>query len=223
MPLSGAAATALDNPIIPTSYFGWLDIDGDPVRATTHLTDVTFAGTGDADLDGFTFESISHEFVKISDTRFGDDGEATLTITLSGLVSIDTDLLNDLGDRALYAGRTVRIWRGIYNESFTTLVGVGDYFWGMMTAIKIVGSPTSQVIEVTAKNMLAVISEPSNRSYMIQSMFDAGDLSAEAAIALANGVTGDPRTANTPVGGGGGGSGSWGSGKRGSWPGLDRY
>ena len=56
-----------------------------------------------------------------------------------------------------------------------------------MTALKHSGSAEGQQLSVTIESYLAVFSVASNRTYLDQERYDSGDLSAQAAIAIANG------------------------------------
>lgn len=204
MPLTGAAATALDNDVIRPAWFGFLDLNGDPVRATTWRESVAFSATGDSDLDGNTFLAIDHELVSVGDIHQGESGSHTMRISLSGLITEDTGLLNTIGNRTNWAGRVARIWLGVYDESGSALGAVAPYYTGYMTEIRLVASADEQRIVIDVENYLAAFSQASNRSYLDQAYYDSGDLSAQAAIDIANGVSGNPLTNNTPVGGGGG-------------------
>lgn len=184
------ATEALGAQVVRPAFICWLDIIGDPVRATTWPADITFAGTGDADLDGFTFYAIDPTVTSISPVKHQDGGSETVTASLSGLILPDTDLLNIIGDEGNWLGRDARLWTALYNESNVQQGAVWNYHTGKMTALRIVGSAEKQLIEVSIETYLAAIAPPSNRTYLDQKHFDSGDDSAAASIAIANGVSG---------------------------------
>jgi hypothetical protein len=194
-----AAAAALGASYVRPLFFCYLDIVGDPLRASTASQSLIFSGTGDPDLDGQTFDGIDPTFVDISGVRQKDGGSDTVTAKLSGIVALDAPLLNIVGDKANWQGRTARLWRMIRDENGQQRGAIQHYFTGWMTALTIGGAPENQAIQVSIESYLAAFSAPSNRSYLDQDSFDPGDLSARAAIAIANGTSGSPLTNNTPM------------------------
>lgn len=205
------AANALDAQIIRPVFFAYLDVVGDPLRACTAGNSLSFSGTGDTDLDGFTFDGINPEFVDIGQVRMKDGGSDAVVAKLSGIVGLDTDLLNLLGNPANWQGRTARLWRLIRDEFGTQQGAIQPYYTGYMVSLGIGGSPEGQTIEVAIESYLVAFSQASNRSYLDQDTYDPGDLSAKATIAIVNGVSGasiisnTPVSTNTGVGSGGGG------------------
>ena len=100
------------------------------------------------------------------------------------------------------------VWRDYVDPSQRG--AIQHYYTGYMVALKIGGSPASQTIEVSIETYLAAFAQASNRSYLDQELFDPGDLSARAAVAIANGVSGNPLVSNTPTPGNGAGAGGGG-------------
>lgn len=209
---NSAALTALGQSVIHPVWVAFLDITGDPVRVTTAPYAKTFSSTGDSDLDGFTFDALSHELVAVSPVQHKDTGSETVTATLSGLIGVDTALMNAIGDKSKWQGRVARLWMGLLDTNLSW-IDVWPYYTGYMAVPKISGSVESQVITLEIESYLASLSEASNRTYLDQKEFDSGDLSAEAAIAIANGTSGSglsPAVAGTTndagMGGFGGGA-----------------
>lgn len=195
-------AAALDEQVIKPVFFAWLDIDGDPVRANTSGRDITPTGTGDADLDDFTFLGISGDLVTISPVRFRPGGSESVTAELSGIPGIDDDTLDLLADRANWQGRDARLWRIVRNAANVQQGGYHAYYTGKMVALSHGGSPSQGLrLSVTIEGYLSVFSEASNRTYLDQARYDAGDESARAAIAIANGNYGNARTVASSSGG----------------------
>lgn len=206
--MDAAAADALQAEHIRPVFFAYLDILGDPVRANTSGHSITFGQLGIEDLDGQTFDGIDPRVVDISPVRQKEGGSETVTARLSGLVGLDTELLNILGDPANWQGRTARLWRTIRNSAGQQQGGVQHYYTGYMLALTIGGAPDNQTISIKIESYLAAFSQASNRTYLDPASFDPGDLSAQATIAIANGISGNPLIANTPVQSGSGGGGS---------------
>lgn len=198
------ASAALDQQVIRPAFLAFLDVVGDPLRACTAGKSLAFSGTSDPDLDGYTFDGVDAQFVDISPVRMKDGGSDAVTAKLSGIVGLDTDMLNLLGNSANWQGRTARLWRIIRDEHGTQQGAIQPYYTGYMVALSIGGSPEGQTIEVTIESYLVAFSQASNRGYLDQEAFDPGDLSAKATIAIANGTSGNPLTGNTPVSTGGG-------------------
>ena len=194
------ASAALDGQVIRPVFFCYLDILGDPLRACTAGRSLKLDGTGDEDLDGFVFDGIDPTVVEIGPVRAKDGGSDAVTAKLSGLVTLDNELLNLVGDPANWQGRTARLWRMIRDEDGAQRGAIQHYYTGWLTALNINLDPAAgQTISLTIEAYLAAYSQASNRSYMDQELFDAGDLSPRAAMAIANGNSGSPLTGNTAV------------------------
>lgn len=195
-----AGTAALGRQVIRPVFFAFLDILGDPLRACTAGRSFEIAGTGDPDLDGFVYDGIDPTVVDIGPVRAKDGGSDAVTAKLSGLVTLDNELLNIIGNPANWQSRTARLWRMIRDEDGVQRGAIQHYYTGWMTALSIVGDPDQgQTISVTIESYLAAYSAASNRTYQDQELFDPGDLSARATIAIANGNSGSPLTANTPT------------------------
>lgn len=181
------AVTALQAEVIKPVFFAFLDIDGDPVRCNTSGADITPSGTGDPDLDNDLFSGISADFTDISAVRYAEGGSESVTATLSGITGLDDDVLAAIEDRSNWQGRYARLWRVIRNAANVQQGGFHAYYTGKMVAMEVSGSASEQKITVTIEGYRSDLADPSNRSYLDQESFDPGDLSARAAIAIANG------------------------------------
>jgi hypothetical protein len=185
--LDSGSAAAVAGSFAP-AWFIWLDVLTDPVRVTNFGSNVTFASTGDSDLDGNTFTAFGGQFLEIGDVVNSDSGSDTLTITLSGIVTLDTTLLNALGNIADWQGRTCRVWFQVYDPTGTTAQGaIVPHYTGYMSAVSIMPGALSQTIQLSVENYLAAFNQASNRNYLNQSFYDAADTSAAATITAANG------------------------------------
>lgn len=205
------AIAALQADIIKPVFFAFLDIDGGAVRCNTSGADVTPSGTGDTDLDTHAFTGINAAFIDIGEVAYRQGGSESVVATLSGIPELDAVSLALLADPTNWRGRDARLWRVIRNAANVQQGGFHAYYTGRMTNLSHSAGDDGQTISVTIESYLAVFSEASNRTYLSQDQYDAGDLSARAAIAIANGnytgaVTGSTYTG---IGGSYGGGYMW--------------
>lgn len=189
MPTFDAAGVAeLAKPLIRPFYVAWLDITGDVVRATTAPVSLTFSGTGDVDLDGETFSAVDHTLIDVSEVVHKEGGSETVTVTLSGMLGIDSTLLNQIGTKSNWQGRTARLWLGFVTEH-GAVVSIASYYTGYMMTPRISGSPEMQTIALEIEGYLASMSEASGRTYLDQSYYDSADTSAASTVSNANGTS----------------------------------
>lgn len=190
---------ALEAPILYWRALIWADFVGDPLRATSGLYDRTISASGDAELDG-TYDSYIHNLIEVGAVKHNETGSDTVTVTMSGLL-LNADLLNMIGDRTNWQGRSARLWFYCADEDETQVGSITPYYTGYMNDVVISGSPEEQRITLTIENYLATLSGAPNQTYMMQNIFDAGDLSANATLGAANGLG-----SGSGVSGGGGAS-----------------
>ncbi len=181
------AAAALAARVRKPVNFCFLDIAGDAIRVTDAPYSFTFAGTGDEDLDGFTFSAVDPRVVAIGNVRAKEGGSDTLSLTLSGLAGVDDELMTQIGRKANWAGRDARLWKAMLDPTnFQRIGAIWSYHTGYMSVPKVTGDSTQQTITLDVETYLGFFTQASNRTYLDQQSFDAGDLSAELAIAIAN-------------------------------------
>ena len=215
----------LEGSILNWRMLVYADVDGDVLRATSGLYNKTITGSGDFELDG-TYESYDNNLIEVSAVRHNESGSDTVAISLSGLLinlafvqerddsliydRFDelvqqrvNDFLNVIGDRSRWQGRTARLWFYCVDENETQVGSIIPYYTGYMNDVVITGSPEEQKVTLTIENYLATLAGAQNKTYLMQSMFDAGDLSANASISAANGI-GMGAGYSGGVGGGGG-------------------
>lgn len=171
------------------AWLAWLDIVGDPVRATTAPRSLTFGSVGDPDLNGQTFDAVDPTMVSVTDVRNAEGGSETISFTLSGIVGPDTALLNILGDPSQWRGRTARLWAVIYDEAGTQQGAIWPIYTGRMSAMQIIGDPSQQTVKLDVESYLAALKQASNRTYLDQASFDPNDNTAALKIGVANGNT----------------------------------
>lgn len=203
------AAAALEQQVIRPVWLGFLDFLTEPVRVNTSGASITFSGTGNPDLDGNTFDGISADVIDIGEVSTGESGTESVTATLSGITGLDDEMLAEINDASNWQGRTCQLWRIIRDAANVQQGGVQHYYTGYMTDLEVNAAPDGQSITVTIEGYVSAFSAPSYRSYLDQSRYDPDDQSARAAIAIANGTSGNSITSNTPVGGGAGGGGGF--------------
>lgn len=183
------AGTQLTKATFQVAWLAWLDFDGDPVRACTAPRTIIFGtGTGDSDLDGQTFTSVDPTMVSVTDVKNAEGGADTVSFTMSGITGPDTDLLNMIGNPALWRGRTARLWALIYDETGVQKGAAWAVYTGRMSAVQIVGDPSGQTVKVDVESYLASFKKASGRTYLDQASFDATDTTAKLKIGLANGA-----------------------------------
>lgn len=189
--MDSTAKTAAAGSAFAAAYFIFLDIVGDPLRFTTFGVDTVVSASGDSELDG-TYPAFGGQLIDIGDVSNSDSGSEAMTITLSGIVSIDTTLLNEIGDVTKWRGRTCRIWCRLYDETGVTAQGaIFPLYTGYASSVKIVTEPEQQVIQLSVENWRAAFNAPSNRTYQGQKDYDAADTSAAATLAASNGMRRD--------------------------------
>ena len=188
MTFDPATLDMLGREVVRPPFLAWLDILGDPVRATTWEVSLQLSGTGDPDLEGHLFSAIDPTMGSISGVKRATGGSETVTATLSGIVGPDSDLLNVLGDESRYKGRIARLWFLTLNSAGDRVGAVVPYYTGRMVGLAITGSAEQQTAKVTIESYLASLSVASNRTYLDQGDFVPGDGSAALTLAAANGA-----------------------------------
>jgi hypothetical protein len=183
-----ATLDMLGRDVVRPPFLVWLDIVGDPVRATTWEVSLRLSGTSDPDLEGHLFSAIDPNMGAVSGVKRATGGSETVTATLSGIVGPDSDLLNILGDESKWKGRLARLWFLTLNSGGDRVGAVVPYYTGRMVGLSIAGSAEQQTARVTIESYLASLSAASNRTYLDQADFVPGDGSAALTLATANGA-----------------------------------
>jgi hypothetical protein len=188
--LNATVQGVIEGQVVNARWVCYLDVDTDPLRATTGLYNKTFSSTGDADLDGFTFESYPAELISVSEVQHDESGSNQVAVTMSGLIVNNAAFLALIGDRTKWQGRTARLWWYVVDENEAQITSdVYGYYTGYMNDITINGSPDSQSITMTIEHYLTTLTVTSNKTYAMQREFDSGDYSADASVAVANGTS----------------------------------
>lgn len=190
MTLPDATAGAqLASGYFEAAWLCFLDFDGDPVRVTTARASLALSGTGDADLDGHTFSAVSPAVVAVGDVANGEGGSETLSLSLSGIVGPDADVLAAIGDASAWRGRSARLWAIIRDASGAQQGAIWPVYTGRMSAAQIMGGPDGQTVKLDVESYLAQAKNASFRTYLDQAQFDPADNTAALKIGVANGAT----------------------------------
>lgn len=188
MTFDPATLDMLGRDVVRPPFLAWLDIIGDPVRATTWETSLRLTGTGDPDLDDQLFSAVSPVMGSVSGVKRATGGTETVTATLSGIVGPNSDLLNVLGDETKWKGRVARLWFLTLNSAGDRVGAVVPFYTGRMVGFAISGSAKQQTAKITIESYLASLTAASNRTYLDQADFTPGDVSASLTLAVANGA-----------------------------------
>jgi hypothetical protein len=209
MSVDATTQAGLEAPTLRWRVLCYIDFSGDVLRATTGLYDKTIAASGDVELDG-TYFSIDDRLVSVGEVMHQEEGTDTTTVSLSGLIVNNAEFLTLIGDKALWQGRTARLWFYLVDDNEVLVGEYIPYYTGYMNDVTISGSPSEQTVTLTIENYLTSMSDSENKTYLIQNLFDAGDTSAASSIAAGNGLI-----EGVISGGGGGGGGGGDRGYRG--------
>ncbi len=180
---------ALEAEILHWRVLIYADFVGDTLRATSGTADKIVSGSSDTELNGI-YESFDHNLINVGPVSHNENGSDTVTISLSGLVVNDNAFLNMIGNKANWQGRIARLWFYCVNSSETQIGSIIPYYTGYMNDITINGDPKTQTVTLTIENYLVSLAGAQGKTYLMQSLYDAGDNSAKAAIAAANGLDG---------------------------------
>ena len=197
---------ALEATVVNWRVLIYADFVGDVLRGTSGLYDKVISGSGDTELDG-TYDSFDHNLINVSTVKHNESGSDTVSISMSGLVVNNADFLAIIGDKSKWQGRIARLWFYCVNENEGQVGSIIPYYTGYMNEVSISGGAQSQTVTLTIENYLASIAGAQNKTYLIQNIFDAGDLSAEPSIAAANGMA---EAGSYSYGGGGAGENDYG-------------
>ena len=197
---------ALEATVVNWRVLIYADFVGDVLRGTSGLYDKVISGSGDTELDG-TYEGFSHDLINVSPVKHNESGSDTVTISMSGLIVNNADFLAIIGDKSKWQGRTARLWFYCVDQNENQIGSIIPYYTGYMNEVGISGNSESQAVSLTIENYLASIAGAQNKTYLIQNIFDSGDLSGEASVSAANGMA---EAGSYGYGGGGAGENDYG-------------
>ena len=178
---------ALEATILNWRVLLYADFYGDTLRVTSGLYDKVISASGDSELDG-TYESYDHRMISVNSVKHNETGSDTVEISLSGLIVNDATFLTLIGDKTKWQGRIARLWFYCVDVNETQVGSIIAYYTGYMNDITIVGTPESQTVSLTIENYMVSLAVSQNKTYLMQAIYDSGDLSANATIGAANGL-----------------------------------
>lgn len=178
---------ALSQPYVRAFMLAYLDIAGDPLRAVLapHSIRVPAGMTGDDDIDGHLFDALDPRLVDVGPVEHGEGGTEQLTVSLSGTIALDSDLLNLLADPANFRGREAKLFIGLLSGA--TPVEMRGHYAGYMSVPVIEGEADSQTISLAIENYLDLFTggRPA-RTLLSQRAYDPDDASGDATAGAAN-------------------------------------
>ncbi|MCB1546363.1 MAG: hypothetical protein KDJ41_00710 [Hyphomicrobiaceae bacterium] len=132
---------------------------------------------------------VDGQFVDLSPVKTAEGGSKSITATLSGIPddAVDADVLAILDDPTKWRSRDADVWQVIRDSDNAQQGGYRTWCAGRIVALNHGGDERGLRITVQIEGYLAALSEASNRTYLDQERYDENDLSAAAAIAIANG------------------------------------
>jgi len=198
---------ALEAQVVYWRALLYADFVGDTLRATSGLYDKTVSSS-DTELNG-TYESYNHNVIEVGAVQHNENGSDTLSISMSGLIVNNAAFLAIIGDKTKWQGRVARLWFYCADADETQVGSIFAYYTGFMNDITISGDADSQKVTLTIENYRSSLADSANKTMLQQSIFDSGDLSANASIAAANGLSGAGVAGYGAGGGGGGGQDLW--------------
>ena len=196
MLIDAIASAALGEPVVKPVFLGLDDFLNEPLRVNTSGADITLVGTGEPDIDGIVFHGLRADVVDIGPVANKSGGTESVSIRLSGLPTLDDGILNEISDPVNWRSREIRLWRIIRNYADVQQGGVQHYYTGYISNLVLPITPSGQSIDVSVESYLAADGRASNRSYLDQSKYDPGDLSAQAAMAIGNNASGGSPAGN---------------------------
>ena len=146
--LTASMSTALQAPTVRPVLIGRLDIANDPVQAWTGPGLFAPTGTGDAALDGFTFDP-AEGFVDMSSIKEDQSIGGPVTITAKGH-DLNEDLLRQIvRDRRAWRGQKAWLWMGLLDETSNVVSNPVRIKTGVMTKMEVKRSRDDAAILVT--------------------------------------------------------------------------
>lgn len=201
MAVDSTTQAALEAPLLYWRALIYADFEGDTLRATTGIYNKVISGSGDAELDG-TYDAYNHNIIEVSPVSHNETGSDTVSVTMSGIIS-NSDLLNLIGDRTKWQGRSARLWFYCVDQDEAQVGSIIPYYTGYMNDITISGTAEAQRIALTIENYIVSLSGAPNRTMMMQKLYDSGDESAAATLSAANNANNAVQSGGVSVAGGG--------------------
>lgn len=124
-----------------------------------------WSGIGDFSWDSHTWNGVG-KFGGISEVEESDKAQANgITLTLNGVPS---ELIAVALDRTQYRGRTVRVWKALFDVDEETATLIDDpirTFTGRMDVMTPLDTGTTSSISLSCENILVDLERPRERRY----------------------------------------------------------
>lgn len=184
--LNPVTKAALASDVVYMAFIIRLDILGDPVLIWTGTRDYKPVGTGDAALDGLTFEGMG-AIGKIGNIVDGRGGSQAVKLTLSG-IDISSPLLRQVvGDNRTWQFRQAWIWIATLNADYEVIGVPFRVKTGRMDQMPVGKSGRKgDYVSVTIESHQAYASDVLNTKYSEQKDIDPTDTSQNYVHDLAN-------------------------------------
>lgn len=208
--LNSATSTGFDNLLLPMAAIVYLDVLGDPLFAWSGIGDLTFTAgqTGDANLDGYTFQGIG-SIVEIGNSSEGIGGSDSLEISLPGVDINDNELKQIITNRNQWQFRRAVVWLVLFDPDTYAIIGQPFRIkTGRMDQMPYTENKGGGVIKCVIEGQQSYGNTPLSTRYAEQTDLNPNDTSQKYVFWLAN-ITSGAAGANSAAGtGGGGGAGS---------------
>jgi len=146
--LSAAMQTAVAAPIVRPVLIGRLDIKDDPVTAWTGPGIFAPTATGDAALDGETFDPLG-PFVDVSDIHEDQSMGEPVVIRLHGHDIDETLLRQVVRDKRVWRGRKAWLWMGLLDsDNFTIIANPARIKTGVISRMEIRRREGESIVDV---------------------------------------------------------------------------
>lgn len=188
-PLDANTSSHLGDQSLNVVYILRMDIPIDPVTVWSAWGQKTFTAgqTGDAALDGQTFDGVTHMIGEISAAQDEVGGSQSLELTMPG-VDINSDLLRQVvRDKRQWQFRQAWLWMAFVDGNLNILGKPFRLKTGRMDQM-VLSEDQSGVgsVKAVVEGQQAYASEALNTRYSETKDLDPADISNDFAAALAN-------------------------------------
>lgn len=134
--MTSAVETALQGSNLTLVLIGRLDFDGDPIKSWTGPGTFAPSGSGDAALDGQTFDPLA-PFISITEISEDQSIGGPTTLQLAGHDLDEEALIQAVKNKNAWRGKPAYLWIGILNaDEYTVLADPVRIKTGVMTNIR---------------------------------------------------------------------------------------
>lgn len=198
--LTPAEIAALERPAMTTALLARLDFASGPSFLWTGQTIFTINGTGDALLDGNTFDPIAPGImVDTGENTYTMEGSSEMVVTVAIPSDAATNITAAMYLKSEFQCRPATFWRGLLLDWGQPGVAPQWAFrrvrTGSMDDLQVSDDGHSKKLSITIEGFAGRISNATNSTYLDQTRFAPADISQNFAVACANG---SPAPTNAP-------------------------